>query len=165
MKKSKALTRSQIIKRLDALTSMYVRYGGAWLVDGVFVNRCVSCGKVYPVTAIDAGHFIARECIQLRFDFSNVHCECKNCNAWDEHHMIGYRDFIIRAHGGDVLTRLMDIKQKRGTGELKAVKMQELRELYNERLGPARAVQDLVQPIVQWKSPPIKPSWKIEERP
>jgi hypothetical protein len=53
----------------------------------------------------DGGHFApASGCgIGLLFDPSNVNLECRQCNAFDEGHIIGYRRGLMERHGAAVV--------------------------------------------------------------
>lgn len=71
------LTRSKLIKEIDKLVSMRVRYGSATRdAEGTFWCKCVSCGRKLPLKMIDCGHFVQRGCLPLRFDMGNVNPEC-----------------------------------------------------------------------------------------
>lgn len=64
-------------------------------------GTCISCGKPITIDTCDAGHFIpASSCGRdLLFDEYNVNAECARCNAWDEGHLFGYEQGLIKRYG------------------------------------------------------------------
>lgn len=64
----------ELIERLDELVSKWVRYSA---VDKEGLVECWTCGRKYPPAAVDAGHYITRECKYLRFDLRNIKPQCR----------------------------------------------------------------------------------------
>lgn len=67
---------------------------------------CISCGTSFGnFSDGDGGHFApAQGCgVGLLFDLFNVNLECRQCNAFDEGHIIGYRRGLIERHGVKVV--------------------------------------------------------------
>ena len=74
----KKLTRSKLIKKLDAIFSRWVRLSNS-------VNEictCVTCGKESHWKDIQAGHFISRKHYSTRWDERNVLPQCVGCNVF-----------------------------------------------------------------------------------
>src|ERR1700749_464819 len=59
----------ELIERLDALVSKWVRYS-AMGPDGL--TECFTSRKRYKPSELDAGHYISRNCMFLRFDLRNI---------------------------------------------------------------------------------------------
>ena len=59
----------ELIDRLDALVSKWVRYS-AMGKDGL--TECYTSRKRYKPSELDAGHYISRNCMYLRFDLRNI---------------------------------------------------------------------------------------------
>ena len=67
---------------------------------------------------MDAGHFIPAAGGQaVYFEYRNVHCQCKGCNAWPERIDDSgqsvkqrYRSFMVKEYGIDEIARLIHIK-------------------------------------------------------
>ena len=95
------------IKALDRVFSTYIRKRDS--KDGYFV--CCSCGQWKPYEQADAGHFINRRWMLLRFDERNVHAQCRSCNRFDEGNNVGYTRFMIRKYGDDVVDILLSMKR------------------------------------------------------
>lgn len=58
----------------------------------------------------DAGHYVNRKHMSLRFDEKNVNLQCRSCNRFDEGNMIGYNHGLIEKYGDKVISYL-DIKR------------------------------------------------------
>jgi hypothetical protein len=59
----------ELIDRLDTLVSKWVRYG-AMGPDGL--TECFTSRKRYKPSELDAGHYVTRACMYLRFDLRNI---------------------------------------------------------------------------------------------
>lgn len=67
-----------LIGDLDILVSRWVRYS-APQKDGHI--KCYTCNSWLPPAATDAGHYITRSCMYLRFDTArNIRPQCQICN-------------------------------------------------------------------------------------
>ena len=73
------LTRSQLIKKLDAAFSQYVRRSAADKSGNV---RCYTCHTIKRWQEVDAGHFQSRAKYSTRWDEQNVKPQCKYCNGF-----------------------------------------------------------------------------------
>lgn len=94
------------IRAADRAFSLYIRRRDS--KDGVFV--CCSCGQMKPFEQADAGHFINRRWMALRYDERNVHAQCSFCNRFDEGNNIGYTRFMIRKYGDETVDLLLSMK-------------------------------------------------------
>ena len=91
------------IDTLDKVFSLYVRMRDSKPFKfGYF--RCISCGRILPVSEADAGHYIGRGNMALRWESSNVWSECKACNRFDSSHLIGYRKNLIIKFGTEAVS-------------------------------------------------------------
>ena len=139
----KKLTRSQLIKNIDKLVSMRVRYGSATRdEEGTFWCICVSCGRKLPLSMIDCGHFVQRGCLPLRFDMNNLGCECQRCNRFVNDHLVGYSAWIIKNRGIKTFDQLVKTKQAWRDGKIKPFKMDELKKIYNDNLKEVRRIEE-----------------------
>lgn len=68
---------SDLIKRLDEIFSKWLRLSHA---DGDGRVKCYTCNTVGYWTTMDAGHFIKRGNLLLRWDCRNVAPQCEDCN-------------------------------------------------------------------------------------
>ena len=69
----------ELIDRLDGLVSKYVRWNAPH--NQQLEIECYTCGDWRARTVVDAGHYITRNCMFLRFDVSrNIRPQCHICN-------------------------------------------------------------------------------------
>jgi len=67
-----------LITDLDVLVSKWVRYSAIGLDNLV---QCYTCPTKLPPSEMDAGHYISRACMLLRFDVDrNLRPQCQTCN-------------------------------------------------------------------------------------
>lgn len=59
----------ELIEQLDTLISKWVRYSA---VGGDGLVECYTSGKRFLPRDLDAGHYITRNCMFLRFDLRNI---------------------------------------------------------------------------------------------
>ena len=66
-----------------------------------YKGQCIACGKTKLYSEIQCGHFCpASNCgFSLLFDEENCNGECAGCNAFDEGHLIRYRQNLITRIG------------------------------------------------------------------
>ena len=75
---SKKLTRSKLIKKLDAVFSQYIR-----LKDSIDeIATCKTCGKQDHWKKLQNGHFMSRKHYTTRWDDVNCQVQCPGCNVF-----------------------------------------------------------------------------------
>lgn len=68
-----------LIDRLDGLVSKYVRFSAP--KNANYNIECYTCGDLRLASVMDAGHYITRNCMYLRFDTArNIRPQCHICN-------------------------------------------------------------------------------------
>lgn len=75
---AKKLTRSKIVKKLDAVFSQYIRLKDS--VDGM--ATCFTCGKQDHWKKLQNGHFQSRKHYSTRWDEMNCQVQCAGCNVF-----------------------------------------------------------------------------------
>lgn len=105
-KPAKKSDRSKKIERLDTVFSKFIRRRDC----GFSYGRCISCGAVIMFDTCDAGHYVNRKHMALRFDEKNVNAQCRSCNRFDEGNVQGYRRGLIEKYG-EKDTELLEIKK------------------------------------------------------
>ncbi len=95
-----------VLKKLkaqaDKIFSLYIRRKDA--VNGI--ARCVTCGKMDNWENMQAGHYIPRNWLKLRYDERNVHVQCVGCNCFKKGAMDEYARFLVKKYGVRILARL-----------------------------------------------------------
>ena len=75
MAKKKLVPMKNLVKKLDDVFQMYIRYRDNF--------KCITCGTQHPWgerTKLHAGHFISRGIYATRWDEQNVNAQCGGCN-------------------------------------------------------------------------------------
>lgn len=68
----------ELIERLDGLVSKWVRYSR---IEKDGLVQCFTCSGRFPASELDAGHYISRNCMHLRFDAErNIRPQCRPDN-------------------------------------------------------------------------------------
>lgn len=119
--------------KADKWFSLYIRYRDTkpWNFE---YGRCISCGRLVPFSKGDAGHFVNRQHMSLRYSEENVHFQCIFCNRFDEGNIQDYRKSLIRMYGEEkveALERAKHITHKISDFELEAI-AKEYKKKYEE---------------------------------
>ena len=117
----KKKTVSQLKKQLDKLFSIYIRNKYADWRGNV---RCVSCGRLYQIKGIQAGHFVSRGNNSLRYSEDNVFPQCVSCNVFKNGNYPAFSVYLINKFGADYIIKL----EKRGQ-KIKQFTVKELENL------------------------------------
>lgn len=106
IKKYNDMSVPQLLKLATDHFNRYIRQRDS---DGDFF-RCISCGKIKPVTQMDAGHFMAAGFYTaIRFDENNVHGQCIHCNRHLDGNLVPYGENLFRKIGQEEVDRLMAV--------------------------------------------------------
>ena len=96
MKKQKSISRLK--KEADTVFSLFIRQRD---------KHCVTCGA--PAT--QAGHYVSRSWLGLRYNEKNVNGQCVRCNIFKKGNMDEYARFLIRKYGAGILEELNKLKK------------------------------------------------------
>ena len=75
---AKKVTRTSLIKKLDAMFSIYIRRRYS-MND---ISKCVTCGKEDHWSKLQCGHFMSRKHISTRWNEDNCQVQCAGCNVF-----------------------------------------------------------------------------------
>lgn len=127
-KKAKKHKGVQSLKKdLDFIFSWYIRLKDS--VNGKVA--CYTCGKIFDVIEIQAGHYWERNTSPLRFDESNVKPQCGICNCsvfGSKGKPQEFAAHLVKEYGGDHLEKLDMLKKV--SMQWKTNKLQELIDNY-----------------------------------
>ena len=70
-------SRGSLIKEADRVFSIHVRRRG----ETFGYNHCYTCGRYLPFEELQAGHYIPRRYIGVRWHPLNVWPQCNTCNV------------------------------------------------------------------------------------
>ena len=105
------LSTDEIAERAaDSIFSEWVRRSAS---DKGGTVECVTCGKLMHWTGngAQAGHFVKRQHMALRYDVRNVHVQCIRCNKWRGGEEGEYGHYIINLYGVEAHQELMRLKR------------------------------------------------------
>lgn len=102
--KNKKISRIALIKKIDYFFSRYIKYR-----DGFF---CITCGRCFPGGGrkINAGHYVSRRIMILRWDEYNVNAQCAYCNNRLSGDIITYRENLLKKYGPE---KVLEIEKMR----------------------------------------------------
>lgn len=139
------MTRRELEKRLDKLSQTVQRCEGMWKKDGVWVSRCVTCGKVCPCfgkNCIQGGHFIPRGVKATRWDARVVHSQCQRCNGFLSGNYIVYTKWFIDHYGFDTYKEFMEIYEAHKQGKARPHTLADIKQMYNYWLKRGRELEE-----------------------
>lgn len=123
------------LKEADDAFSLYIRTKES--VGGYC--RCVTCGHVFPIKKIQAGHYMRRDDMPTRYDQKNVHPQCVTCNCFKQGEHKKYREVLVSKYGEKAVCEL-EIKASDYAGfsktdlkDIAKIYRRKLRELENDR--------------------------------
>ena len=102
LKKKKLPSISLLKRKADTAFSIWIRNRDS--KNGV--NKCFTCGVVKTIKELQAGHFISRRYLSLRYDETNVNCQCVGCNVFSQGNGSAYALNLTRKYGHEILEAL-----------------------------------------------------------
>ena len=96
--------------------------------------KCISCGRVLPVSQLDGGHYIGRRhtCTELEPD--NVQPQCRKCNRFLSGDTIAYRAGLIKKIGRERVERLESMLESNDSKKMTSKEYEELAKKYRKEL-------------------------------
>ena len=104
MKRKKLPSLASLKRKADRVFSAWIRRRDA-LPDGT--GRCISCGII---TKLQAGHWIKRGHLALRYDPRNVHGQCVRCNHFLGGNEGAYAAALVRKYGVGAIEDMLSRK-------------------------------------------------------
>ena len=109
------------LKTADKWFSKFIRLRDA---DDNGIVICISCNARKHWKDMDAGHFIKRQFMSLRFNEKNVNGQCRKCNWLLQGNDINYAIGLEKKYGIGILEQLVATKHSTthtGSFELKHI--------------------------------------------
>lgn len=80
-------------------------------------SKCVTCSARFPITAMNAGHFLPGRRNAILFDDRGCHCQCVACNNYLCGNPVPYYKFMLKEYGEEVIEELRkkNLEQKQFT--------------------------------------------------
>jgi hypothetical protein len=123
---SKKISRSTLIKKLDAVFSIYIRR--RYAVNEI--AECYTCGKKDHYKKLQAGHFASRRHYATRWNEYNVQVQCYGCNIANQGMQFQFGKNLCSQYGDNFADELMI--QSKQIRKFTDVELQELIEHYTQ---------------------------------
>lgn len=127
---------SKLKQKLDQIFSRYVRLRDS---DEYGYGRCITCGTRKHWSEADAGHFVTRGKLSIRYDEMNVHLQCKQCNMTGEQYAYGQE--LERRFGKKAVLDL--IKKGNTLCRFTASEYTEMIKDYQQRVNELQGTKDM----------------------
>ena len=125
----KPQTIPQLIKRLDAVFSKYIRLRVA---DENGIVRCFTCGTPHHWTKAECGHYCKRQYMNTRFDEMNCQVQDFKCNYLEQGADVKFKEALIKKYGEQEYNKL--IARKYQTKKWSHFELQYLIEDYKKKV-------------------------------
>jgi hypothetical protein len=97
-------------RRLDRVFSKFIRLRDSLEVGMAGRALCFTCGKMYNISELDAGHFINRKHNSTRYNEQNVFAQCTSCNRYQHGAKDVYALALVNRFGQEILEDLNVLK-------------------------------------------------------
>lgn len=68
---------------------------------------CYTCGRDYPLTKLQAGHFLAGRSGSVLFQEEQVHAQCMVCNVWNHGDFPTYQEKMRSEYGTEKVEQMI----------------------------------------------------------
>jgi len=92
-------------RKLDKVFSLYIRRRDS-AKDGMGI--CFTCNRW---SLFEAGHFIPRQHVAVRWDTRNVAGQCSYCNRWRHGEQAEFYVALVKKYGQPTVDQLMTLKR------------------------------------------------------
>jgi len=123
----KKKTYAQLKRELDKIFSEYIRLKNS----KDLICTCYTCGKRANWKEMQAGHYVPRNWLSLRWDERNVHVQCVGCNVFKKGNMDEYSIKLKQQYGARILETLN--KEKYRLVKYSALDLRKRIDLYKEK--------------------------------
>lgn len=130
---TKKPTISTLKKQVWKWFSSYIRLRDCLKTTGTLTSgACYTCGKVYPLTRLQAGHFLAGRGGMVLFDEEQVHAQCMPCNVWLHGDFPTYQEKMRAKFGIEKVEEM--IFKRRQTHKFTIAELENLLEKYKQKV-------------------------------
>jgi hypothetical protein len=95
--------------------------------------KCISCGRVLPVSQLDGGHYIGRRHTSTELEPDNVQPQCRKCNRFLAGDVVAYRIGLVKKIGVERVERLEGMLESK-TSKKTSKEYEELAKKYRKEL-------------------------------
>ena len=112
-KKKKEPTITVQKKKLWPVFSRYIRMRDCLATTkSITHGKCCTCGRLYPIGKLQAGHFIPGRQDSVLFEPTCVHAQCYRCNVQRQGEWVKYFRFMEEKYGQAEIFRLMALSEE-----------------------------------------------------
>ena len=122
LKSPKKVSRTALVKKLDAEFSIYIRKRNGELAT------CFTCGKKDNWKNLQCGHFQSRKHYATRWDETNCQVQCVGCNVYKYGEQYKFGIHLDQVHGLGTAERLL--QKSRTESKFKNYELEEMIEHY-----------------------------------
>ena len=116
--------RKSLIREADRVFSLYVRKRGSTFG----YNHCFTCPAYIPIEGLQAGHFINRRYLNVRWHPLNVWPQCNTCNVEKGGNLVKYKAKLVALYSEFAVDALYDLSHENNGG----LSDYEIREIINK---------------------------------
>jgi hypothetical protein len=96
-------------------------------------GKCCCCSRIINFSNLDAGHFVSRNAMSIKYDERNVHIQCRYCNRFDaENAKIKYYEYMKKRYGQNIINLL--INEKFSRKKYNKFEIKEMNKIYLEKI-------------------------------
>lgn len=96
--------------------------------------KCISCGRVLPVSQLDGGHYIGRRHTITELEPDNVQPQCRQCNRFLAGDVVAYRIGLVKKLGVERVERLESLLESKDPKKKTSKEYEELAKKYRKEL-------------------------------
>ena len=100
------MSKSKLVKKLDAIFSKYIRW---YYADANGYVECYTCGITKPVKEMQCGHFQSRRHYATRWHTNNCRVQCQKCNIFSQGNIWIYGNKLKAEIGEDKFDELIQL--------------------------------------------------------
>lgn len=132
-KRKRIETVTSLHRKLWPIFARYIKLRDCLRTTGTKTEgRCITCNKLFPIEALQAGHFITRRAMAIRYHENNVHAQCAGENGFRHGAPLEYQDALAKLYGKDVPALLRS--KEHSNYQWKAYELKALIEEYTAKV-------------------------------
>lgn len=113
-KPAKEPTLTGMRKKLWTPFSRYIRMRDCLETTGTITHgECCTCGRRYPISKLQAGHFIPGRADSILFEPTCVHAQCYRCNILRQGEWLKYFRYMEEKYGLEHIFKMMKLSEEK----------------------------------------------------
>ncbi len=100
--------------KLWPVFSRYIRMRDCLEATGTITHGvCCTCGRSYPISKLQAGHFIPGRADSILFEPTCVHSQCYRCNVLRQGEWVKYFRYMEQKYGLEHIFKMMTLSEEK----------------------------------------------------